>query len=298
VRLALFADGWVGKQVLAYLQENFPDDLHLIYLLDETQSLVNDRHHSDLLCGHLSDSVVVQAIQERGIELIVLAWWPRIVSKRVFSSSRLGCINFHPSLLPYNRGKHYNFWTIVEGTPFGVTLHFVDSGIDTGAIAYQRRVEKTWLDTGESLFLRARSAMVDLFKDEYQNIRTGNIPKIAQDDEIATMHYARELDAASELFLDKCYCVQDVVNLIRARTFFPHPSSYFYYNGQKVCVRSSISLSGDEGVHYRPLDLTQVMPCRDLLAYTDANKTTNFVFWDDEKHYVQLDFTTDSDRKG
>lgn len=86
---------------------------------------------------------------------MILAWWSYVLKENLIRIPRIGCLNFYPSFLPYNRGKHYNFWTIVEGNPFGVSQHSVDQGIDTGDIAYQSRIAKTWEDTGEALYHKA-----------------------------------------------------------------------------------------------------------------------------------------------
>ena len=43
-------------------------------------------------------------------------------------------LNIHPSLLPFGRGKYGYFWSIINSEPFGVTIHLVDEGIDSGKI--------------------------------------------------------------------------------------------------------------------------------------------------------------------
>lgn len=49
-------------------------------------------------------------------------------------------INLHTSLLPYNRGSAPNFFSFLEDTPKGVTIHRVDSGLDTGDILCQKEL--------------------------------------------------------------------------------------------------------------------------------------------------------------
>jgi methionyl-tRNA formyltransferase len=50
-------------------------------------------------------------------------------------------LNLHISFLPYNRGAHPNFWSWVEGTPSGVSIHEIDAGIDTGPVVAQATLE-------------------------------------------------------------------------------------------------------------------------------------------------------------
>ena len=64
-----------------------------------------------------------------------------------------GCINLHPALLPHNRGRFPNIWSIVSKTPAGVTLHYIDEGIDTGDVIAQKEVPVEVTDTGAELFI-------------------------------------------------------------------------------------------------------------------------------------------------
>ena len=50
-------------------------------------------------------------------------------------------INLHISFLPYNRGYYPNFWSFAENSPTGISIHLVDSGIDTGNILFQEAVD-------------------------------------------------------------------------------------------------------------------------------------------------------------
>lgn len=100
------------------------------------------------------------------LDLIILAWWPYILKEALIKIPKIGCLNFHPSYLPYNRGKHPNFWSLVEDVPFGVSLHFVDTGIDSGSIAFQKIVPKSWEDTGKTLHEKGKREIVKLFQEK------------------------------------------------------------------------------------------------------------------------------------
>ena len=173
-------------------------------------------------------------------DLFILSWWPYIIKEALIKSPKMGCLNFHPSYLPYNRGKHYNFWAIVENAPYGVTLHFVDKGVDTGDIAFQSMIETSWEDTGETLWRNAQSEIVRLFKEKFPEIKRGVLPRIPQDLNTGSFHKADELHRASEIDLEKKYAAGDLLNLLRARTFPPYPAAWFVDKGQKYEVRVEI----------------------------------------------------------
>ncbi|RAU21447.1 hypothetical protein CU669_13555 [Paramagnetospirillum kuznetsovii] len=54
----------------------------------------------------------------------------REVDPAFLGSIRWGTINTHPALPPFNRGCHHSFWGIMEVTPLGATLHWMDQWQD------------------------------------------------------------------------------------------------------------------------------------------------------------------------
>ena len=75
-----------------------------------------------------------------GYDSVISFGYRFIISKEQINSSKYPLINLHTSCLPYNRGTHPNFWSWVENTPAGVTIHEIDEGVDTGNIIFQERV--------------------------------------------------------------------------------------------------------------------------------------------------------------
>ena len=126
-----------------------------------------------------------------------------------------------------NRGKRPNFWCLVDGTPCGAALHFIDRGVDTGPLIARARIETDWDDTGETVHRKCRELAVRLFKDNFDAIIEGSARPIAQGAEDANSHRGSEMDAASEIDLDASYQARRLLNLIRARMFPPHPTAFF-----------------------------------------------------------------------
>ena len=241
MRLLIMCDGDVGVRIASWLLTNYPLDLGLVVTLSE-----NDIYRKMVSAGVAtvfisSASEAVSKIKSLPkCDLGILVWWPRILSKEMLGLTRLGFINTHPSLLPFNRGKHYNFWALVEQSPFGVSLHFVDEGIDSGDIVAQKEILYDWTDTGGTLYLKAVEAMVELFIHEYPKIRELQLSKIKQDLTKGSMHYAREINLASLIEIDKQYKARDLINLLRARTFPGYPSCSFLDQGVAYDVTVTI----------------------------------------------------------
>ncbi|OGZ27279.1 MAG: hypothetical protein A2427_01075 [Candidatus Nealsonbacteria bacterium RIFOXYC1_FULL_40_7] len=93
---------------------------------------------------------------------------------KILRSNRI--INLHISYLPYNRGSNPNFWSIVEQTPCGVTIHRVDQGLDTGPILSQIRI--TFPDESITLaesYQILHRGIQRLFKQKWLDIKQNNL---------------------------------------------------------------------------------------------------------------------------
>ena len=100
---------------------------------------------------------LIEEFKSRGIELIVLAGYLKVLSSDFISEYNMKIINIHPSLIPSFSGKGY-YGEIVHQAVLdrgvkltGATVHFVDEGTDTGPIIMQRAVDVELDETLESL---------------------------------------------------------------------------------------------------------------------------------------------------
>ena len=101
------------------------------------------------------DRAVVAALQQAGVELVVLAGFMRIITQAFIDAFPDRIINIHPALLPAFPGLHVQQQAIDYGARFsGCTVHFVDGGVDTGPIIIQAVVPVMPDDTAESLAQR------------------------------------------------------------------------------------------------------------------------------------------------
>jgi methionyl-tRNA formyltransferase len=197
---------------------------------------------------NLMSSETLASLASCNLDLGIAAWWPKILRPKIFNLPRLGTLNLHPSLLPHNRGKHSSFWSIVERCPFGVSIHFIDDGIDTGDVAFQRELPITWADTGRTLYERALSEIVRLFQDSFPTIQSGQIPRSPQSHARGSMHYAREIEEASRIQLDEHYRARDLLDLIRARDFPGRGAAWFTDGSVTYNVTVTIQERGAQDV--------------------------------------------------
>ena len=107
--------------------------------------------------GSLSDARTLELLADLQPDLIAVACFPYIFPSALLQLPRYGCLNLHPSLLPAYRGPLPLFWMARQGERrAGVTLHFLDEGLDTGDIVAQTAFD--WPDGISGVDLEQRCA--------------------------------------------------------------------------------------------------------------------------------------------
>jgi len=162
-------------------------------------------------------------------DLAVLAFVSQIVPEQVFSVPRLGSICFHPSLLPKYRGASAINWALIKGeTMTGITLFWVDRGIDTGPILLQKEVPVDPSDTTGSLYFNKIFPLgIEAIGEAVDLIKTGNPPRIIQDESKASYDPPCRDEHAQ---IDWSKPAADVYNLIRGCD--PQPGAHASLRGQ------------------------------------------------------------------
>jgi methionyl-tRNA formyltransferase len=189
----------------------------------------------------LKRSEVEQEFKELGADLAVLAYVTQIVPQNVFEVPRLGSICFHPSLLPKYRGGSAINWQIIKGeTQTGVSVFWVDPGIDTGPILLQKRAAIGPDDTSGSLYYNTLFPLgVDAVVESVELIAAGTAPRLPQDDAQGTYDpLCRDEHAA----IDWSRPLAEVYNLIRGCD--PQPGAYTMFKGAKLRLYDTRMISG------------------------------------------------------
>jgi len=96
------------------------------------------------------EEAIIKVLEEEKIDLIVLAGYMRLLSPAFVNRYRNRILNIHPSLLPHYKGKHAIQQAVEDGRKlYGVTVHYVNEGMDEGQIIEQVRVPYEGFDIEE-----------------------------------------------------------------------------------------------------------------------------------------------------
>ena len=179
----------------------------------------------------MKDPQVYQDYEHLKPDLVMLSFVTDIIQESLLSLPSLGTLCYHPSLLPRHRGASSINWAIIQGDArTGLTILWVDRGIDTGPILLQKEVEIGPDDTTGSLYFNKLFPMgVEAMLEAVDLIRKGKAPRIVQDESKATYEPPCD-DRVAAIDFEKP--VQEVYNLVRGCD--PQPGAFTFFRGKKV----------------------------------------------------------------
>ena len=150
----------------------------------------------------------------------------------------MGIINCHAGKLPFYRGRNVLNWALInDEKDYGITVHFVDEGIDTGDIVLQRSYEINDLDTYSTLLERAYIDCAVILSESLKIICSGEFKRIKQKN-IHPVGFYCGIRGEGDEIIDWKANSRDIFNFIRS-ICNPGPQARTYVNGNLVKINSS-----------------------------------------------------------
>ena len=115
-----------------------------------------------------------------GADFIISYGYRYIIKPDIVRKFKNKAINLHISYLPWNKGADPNLWSFLEDSPKGVTIHYIDSGLDTGDIIVQKEVQYHEDDTLRTTYERLTQTIEQLFMEYWPLIRKCKVKGIPQ----------------------------------------------------------------------------------------------------------------------
>lgn len=140
-----------------------------ILTLGSSSKLLHDMLNSHEIL-HLEDPITLELVENFNPDLVISFGYRHIVRTDVLESLGNKILNLHISYLPWNRGADPNFWSWLENTPKGVTIHLMDAGLDTGAILFQKELQFNDAESLASSYETLQSEIVELFENNLEQI--------------------------------------------------------------------------------------------------------------------------------
>jgi len=179
----------------------------------------------------LKDPSFLEEISIMKPEIIIVVAYGKILPPGILKLPPRGCINVHASLLPKYRGAAPVQWAIINGEKkTGITIMYMDEGLDTGDILLQEATTIEDDDTAETLGKRLADLGAALLMKTIQKIKDHSLQRIPQ---TGTPNYAPPLKKEDGKITWSKTAVE-ISNMVHG--MYPWPCAYCYLKNERIKI--------------------------------------------------------------
>lgn len=243
MRIGYFADGPWSHKALEKIVDDGRFEIAFIVPRYNTQDPVLKRWATKLGVDFLPLENVnhpgsIEKLKEYDAELFVSMSFDQILKRDILIASNKGFINCHAGALPFYRGRNILNWVLINDEPeFGVTVHYIDEGIDTGDIILQKMSKITDGDDYASLLARAINLCAELLHEALVLISNDSVLRTKQKEIHPVGHYCSRRRDGDE-WIDWSWPSRRVFNFIRA-IGPPGPCARSFIAGKEVKIKKA-----------------------------------------------------------
>lgn len=184
------------------------------------------------LTGKVNSAAYLEYLEKWKPDLVLALGWYYMVPKKVREYVPMGIAGIHASLLPKYRGGAPLNWAIINGEDeAGVSLFYLEEGVDEGDIIAQEKVPILLEDDINTVYAKATALSINLLRTTLPRLAAGNDPRSTQDHSRAT--YVPQRAPADGLLKWDDKTAKQAHDFIRAQTS-PYPGAFSFYNGKVV----------------------------------------------------------------
>jgi len=178
----------------------------------------------------------IRQVQELKPDLILIISWSQIIPQEVVRTPALGCVGIHYSLLPTRRGGAPLFWAIWDGLKeSGISLFYLNGGVDTGDLIAQKKFSITPEDTAKTLLDKIEHLAPELLTEQIDAIVQGKAPRVAQDERMRSVTKRRTPEEGE---IPSKISLEELDRFIRALAP-PYPGAFTWAGDHKLVFSSS-----------------------------------------------------------
>jgi methionyl-tRNA formyltransferase len=180
----------------------------------------------------IKDSQAIEEIRALAPDVIVVMAYGQILSRGVLEIPRIACLNLHASLLPRWHGAAPIQAAIAAGDhETGITVMYMDEGLDTGDILLQHKIDISPSDTGGSLHDRLAEVAPQALLESLRLLGAGTAPRIPQDKSLATNAPKLNREDGRIDWNESAGAIERKI-----RAYNPWPGAFTEFNNQKLKI--------------------------------------------------------------
>jgi methionyl-tRNA formyltransferase len=219
----LFIDGSkTSILLLKYLIKAKKFDIRFIMLSPNCDEKINitlkKKFKDKLYISNLKDKKIVKKLS-LSLSDIAFSYYDNKIPEDILNSLKVGGINFHPSFLPYNKGRHSTFWAINQSTPFGATAHWLNNKFDEGDIFIQKEIKFNNFENAKIIYNKQLKVLEEIIITTIDFICNNKFFRKKQNNQIKDYHFAWDIKKLSTINLNKKISNINLGNLIRSTCY-------------------------------------------------------------------------------
>lgn len=248
MKIGYFADGpWAHKAFHKIISDDSIRIMFVMVRYDKQDpvliELANENNIPVELCENINSKDFIEKVKLYHADLFVSMSFNQIFRKEMINLPRYGTINCHAGKLPFYRGRNILNWALInDEKEFGITVHYLDEGIDTGDIILQEVYPITDEDDYSTLLATAYKGCADVLYRAIKMIQDGRVKPVRQKDIDPVGMYFGIRQPGDEV-IDWNRTSREIFNFIRALSA-PGPQAASWIDGKKISINKSRMVSG------------------------------------------------------
>lgn len=193
--------------------------------------------------SNINSSEFIEIIRKYGCDLFVSMSFNQIFKREIINLPPLKTINCHAGKLPFYRGRNILNWALInDEKEFGITVHFVDEGIDSGDIILQKCFPISDSDDYSSLLNIAHTECANVLYEAIEYIKK-NDAKVFRQDKIHPVGFYCSQRKEGDEILNWNQSSREIFNFVRAIAP-PAPSARAFLNGLEMRINKVLEIEG------------------------------------------------------
>lgn len=239
-KIGIFGDGPWAQNTILQLIKNHELGIPVVVLRynnpdKELQRIAHENNIDCLLSENVNSHEFIDKIKEYECDLFLSISFNQILKNSIINLPTNKTINCHAGKLPFYRGRNILNWVLINDEDhFGITVHYVDQGIDTGDIILQKLYSITDQDDYNTLLKKAYKHCPDIIYETVLLIKNGNVNSIPQDSIHPVGFYCGGREEGDEI-INWNQTSREIFNFVRA-ICSPGPKATCYLKDQEVKI--------------------------------------------------------------
>jgi methionyl-tRNA formyltransferase len=248
MKIGYFADGpWSHEAIKKFETDNEIDISFVCVRHDNPDPFLVEYSKTNFIPCYDSPNVnsteFIKEASKYNADIFVSMSFNQIFRSELINIPKLKTINCHAGKLPCYRGRNVLNWALINGEKeFGITVHYVDEGIDTGDIILQASYDIDDSDDYGTILQRAYIGCAELLHSALRQIIEGTAGRISQDTIDPVGFYCGQRKPGDEI-IDWRQSSRDLFNFIRA-VAAPGPMARGFINGKEIKINRARIISG------------------------------------------------------